>query len=377
MRVVLAVDKFKGSMPASAVARHLATGMTRERSGLDVVELPIADGGDGTVDAAVAAGYRRVPVTTTGPTGAVVSASYAMLGARAVVELASTCGLQLLPAGGSAPMTASSRGVGEAIRAAVEAGAREVVVGLGGSASTDGGAGMLQALGAALHDEDGGDIAPGGAGLAAIARIDLSGVHDLLRDVRLIVASDVSNPLLGDDGAAAIYAPQKGADPEQVRVLELALTRFSNVLAATAGIGEIASQAVTFAGAGAAGGCGYAALLIGAAFRPGIDVVLELCDLATVLDGADLVVTGEGSVDRQSLNGKAPIGVARAAATAHVPVVVVGGRIELDHETLAEHGIQAAYAVIDLAPDAETSMRDPGPYLERIGAAIIHDRRTS
>ncbi|NNG40572.1 glycerate kinase [Flexivirga sp. ID2601S] len=385
MKIVVAVDKFKGSLSAADVAHHLRIGMTGAAPGaaapkvveaaevIEVVEVPIADGGDGTVDAALAAGYRSSPVEVDGPTGAPVSTYIATLPDRAVVELASTCGLQLLPGGVPAPMTASSRGVGQAIRAAVEMGARDIVIGVGGSASTDGGAGLLQALGAQLTDASGAAIGPGATALAGLRGADLTPARDLLAGIALTLASDVANPLLGADGAAAVYGPQKGATAEQVLELDALLGGFVDVLAtADAGARDVAARP----GAGAAGGAGYAALLLGASFRPGIEVVLDLVGLDDHLSDADLVVTGEGSLDAQSLQGKAPVGVAAAAARHGVPVVAVAGRVTLTETELTGAGISRAYPLSDLAPDTATSIRDAGALLESIGARIGGDLDT-
>ncbi|WP_265447129.1 glycerate kinase [Flexivirga meconopsidis] len=373
MKIVVAVDKFKGSLSAADVAHHLSIGMTGAAPGTEVVQLPVADGGDGTVDAALAAGYRSSSVDVEGPTGAPVSTYIATLSDRAVVELASTCGLQLLPDGVPAPMTASSRGVGQAIRAAVEQGARDIVIGVGGSASTDGGAGLLQALGAQLTDASGAAIGPGATALARLRRADLQPAAELLIGVDLTLASDVTNPLLGSDGAAAVYGPQKGATHQQVLELEALLGGFVDVLTET----DTGASALAMSpGAGAAGGAGFAALLLGARFRPGIDVVLDLVGLDEKLAGADLLVTGEGSLDAQSLQGKAPVGVAAAGARRGVPVVAVAGRVTLSETELAEVGISHAYPLSDLAPDPQTSIRDAARLLETVGARIATDLET-
>src|SRR5487761_190913 len=217
-RVVVAPDKFKGSLTAAEVTAAVAAGLVRGGFIGEIEALPVADGGDGTVAAAVAAGFRRVELVVHGPVGKNVTASYALLGDTAVIEAAQACGLTLLPAGSLAPLTATSRGVGELILTASRMGAKRIVVGVGGVATTDGGAGMLQALGARLRAEPGRDLPPGGAALARLASLDASGLHDL-PGVEFLLASDVNNPLLGAPGAAAVYAPQKGATPEDVRLL--------------------------------------------------------------------------------------------------------------------------------------------------------------
>jgi glycerate kinase len=351
VHVVVAPDKFKGSLRASAAARAIADGLRASVPGLDVLETPVADGGDGTLDAAFSAGFRRVPVRVAGPTGEPVDSAYAVRDGEAVVELADACGLERLPGGRLAPLTASSAGVGEVLRAALDAGCRRVVLAVGGSASTDGGAGMLAALGARLIDADGEELPAGGAALARLARVDLTGLHPGLRDAELLLACDVDNPLLGPAGAAAVYGPQKGAGEADVAVLDAALARWADVLEAALGV-----RGRDVPGAGAAGGVGFAALTLGAAARPGIELMLGLAGLEAQLPGARLVVTGEGSLDAQTLRGKAPAGVAAAARRAGVPVVAVAGRCALSDAELAPAGILAAYALTDLEPDTARAM---------------------
>lgn len=374
--VLVAPDKFKGSLTAAEVAATVAAAL-----GVPAVELPVADGGDGTVDAAVAAGFDRVTVRVTGPTGEPVDASYARRGETAVVELAEASGLRRLPAGPE-PLTATSHGTGELIADAVKQGATRVVLGLGGSACTDGGAGMVQALGARLLDAGGRELPRGGAALRDLDRVDVSGFLDV-SGVAFVVASDVDNPLLGPHGAAAVYGPQKGATPEQVKLLDAALGRLAAVATRTHGLAgavehDDTPRAMGVAGApgaGAAGGVGFAALaFLHADIRPGIDYLLDLLGFHQHVKGARLVITGEGSLDEQTLRGKAPAGVARAAAAAGVPVVAVCGRRTLTDEQLREAGIEAAYALADLEPDLGRSMAEARPLLGRLVARLAADR---
>ncbi len=371
-RVVVAPDKFKGSLTAAEVAARVAAGLARGGFAGETEVLPVADGGDGTVAAAVSAGYRRVELGVRGPVGKNVTASYALLDDTAVIEAAQACGLTLLPPGCLAPLTATSRGVGELIITASRMGARRIVLGVGGVATTDGGAGLLQALGARLADDKGRELPPGGAALARLATLDLARLPDLSR-VEFLLASDVDNPLLGPAGAAAVYAPQKGASPEEVRLLEAGLRRWADVTEAAVGAPLPVRDAP---GAGAAGGIGFAALLfLGARMRPGIELLLELAAFGSRLDGARLVITGEGSLDAQTLHGKAPVGVARAAA-AHepaVPVVAVAGRCTLTPDELRAAGIARAYAVSDIEPDLERCIADAGPLVERLAERIAAD----
>ncbi|MGY1681045.1 glycerate kinase [Geodermatophilus sp. SYSU D01176] len=369
--VLVAPDKFKGSLTATEVAAAVARGLTAGRPGVEVSCLPVADGGDGTLAAALAAGYERVPVTATGPTGEPVETAYARLGDVAVVEMADVSGLARLPGGRKQPRTATSRGTGEVVAAALAAGARQVVLGIGGSATTDGGAGLLQALGAALVDADGAPVGPGGAGLERLARVDVSGVAAALGGAEVVVACDVDNPLTGPSGAAAVYGPQKGAGPDDVAYLDGCLARLADAVADATGR-DLRDEP----GAGAAGGVGFAALaVLGAQLRPGIDLLLDLLGFERLVAGADLVVVGEGSLDEQSLRGKAPVGVARRARAAGVgSVVAVCGRRDLDDAALREAGIDAAYALTDLEPDPERCMVDAGPLLERLAGRIAADR---
>ncbi|MFJ3641599.1 glycerate kinase [Streptomyces sp. NPDC090108] len=367
-RVLIAADKFKGSLTAAQVAERVAAGLRRVVPSAVVEALPVADGGDGTVDAAVAAGFGRREVRVAGPLGQEVTAAFALRGDTAVVEMAEASGLQRLPAGVLAPLTASTYGSGELLRAALDAGARRIVFGVGGSATTDGGAGMLAALGARFLDADGEPVPPGGGGLARLARADLSGLDPRLSSVELVLASDVDNPLTGPKGAPAVYGPQKGASTGEVAALDAALGRFVAVLEAEAG--PKAAECAVAPGAGAAGGVGYGALLLGARFRPGIEVMLDVLGFAAALERADLVITGEGSLDEQTLHGKAPAGVAAAARAAGKEVVAVCGALSLESGVLRRAGIRAAYPLTSVEPDVSRCIADAGPLLERLAGRI-------
>ncbi|MEX5295879.1 glycerate kinase [Kocuria sp. CPCC 205268] len=377
MRIVVAPDKFKGSLEATDVVEHLAAGIRSVEPTAAVVAVPVADGGEGTLDAAVGAGFTACSTTVTGPVGNLVEAAFALLDRTAVVEMALASGLAALPVDeDGAPVLdaggATSRGTGELIRAALDAGATRIVLGVGGSACTDGGAGLLQGLGARLLDDEGAELGRGGAELARLARVDLTGLDPRVRDAQFVLAADVDNPLTGANGAAAVFGPQKGADPELVASLDAALTVFRDRLAEA--LGADARTAAGSAGAGAAGGVGYAALaVLGARRRPGIDVVLEFVGLAERMAGTDLVVTGEGSLDEQSLGGKTPMGVAATAHAAGVPVVAVCGRTTLDEETLRAAGFVRTYPLAELEPDPRVSMREAGRLLEQVGARLARD----
>ncbi|WP_432561164.1 glycerate kinase [Kineococcus sp. SYSU DK003] len=370
--VVVAPDKFKGSLTAGEVAQVVAENFvegfsagyhrTRLDAGAESVGmtvawtvLPVADGGEGTVEAALrSAGFRAVATRVPGPTGESVEATFARDGDVALVEMAQASGLDRLPGGTPAPLTATTRGTGALIRSALDFGAREIVLAVGGSATTDGGAGILTALGARLLDAAGHDLPDGGAALLDLERIDLSGLDPRVRSVTWTLAADVDNPLLGERGAAAVFGPQKGASPADVDLLDRALTRFADVLAAQTG-----QDARAVPGAGAAGGVGFLALgLLGATRRPGIEVVLDLANWRERTRDADLVITGEGSFDEQSLGGKTPVGVAAAAARIPAPVVVLSGRRTLEEAAWRAAGFADARALTDVEPDPRVCLRD-------------------
>ncbi|MET8681064.1 glycerate kinase [Streptomyces sp. NPDC004647] len=371
-RVLIAADKFKGSLTAVQVAEHISAGLRRGAPGVRIESLPVADGGDGTVDAAVAAGFERHEIQVTGPLGAPLTAAYALRGSTAVVEMAEASGLRHLPEGIFAPLTATTYGTGELLRAALDAGARTIVFGVGGSATTDGGAGMLAALGALFLDSDGDPVHSGGSPLRELDTADLTGLDPRIADVDVILASDVDNPLTGPKGAAAVYGPQKGASEEDVATLDAALAHYAAVLEKA--LGRAAAEHAVAPGAGAAGGIGYGALVgLGARFRPGIEVMLDVLGFAPALERADLVITGEGSLDEQTLHGKAPAGVAAAARAKGIGVVAVCGRLALAPEELGRAGIHRAYALTELEPDTARCIAGAGPLLERVAESIARN----
>jgi glycerate 2-kinase len=366
MRVVLAPDKFKGCLSAAEVAAALRNGLLRARPDLEVECRPIADGGEGTIDAVVSAGFSRVPDRVQGPTGEGVMASYARRDGVAIVEMAEASGLARLPGGRRAALTASTYGTGELIQSAVRSGCNDLVIGLGGSATTEGGTGLLRALGVRFLDSAGTELADGGAALRHLERIDASGLDPALKDVSFTVASDVAVPLCGPTGAAAMFGPQKGASPEDVAVLEAGLARLANVMADHLGVDHS-----TRAGAGAAGGTGFALMsMLGASIRPGVDVVLDAVGFDEVVAGAQLVVTGEGAVDEQTLQGKAPMGVLRRALAAGAEVALVGGRIDVSASALRDYGFAEAWSLSELAEKPSDSFDRAAELLHRIGQSI-------
>jgi glycerate kinase len=357
--VVLAPDKFKGSLTAPEAVAALARGLRRAVPAVRLVEHPIADGGEGTVDMVLAHGFRAVSFAVTGPTGEPVTARYALREQTAVIEMAAAAGLGLLrqrPDDHTA-RTATTYGVGQLLRDALDRGARRIVLGIGGSATTDGGRGMAEALGVRLAGD----------------RLDLSGLDPRLAETSVVVAGDVDNPLIGPSGAAAVYGPQKGAGPATVALLDSALGQWADLVAAATG-----RDLRELPGAGAAGGLGFgAAALLGAELRSGIDLLLELSGFAEAAAGADLVVVGEGSLDEQSLRGKGPVGVAAVAARAGTPVVAVAGRCTVDADRLRAHGVDAVYPLTDLEPDAARSMARAAELLETTAERIAADRLRS
>ena len=366
MRVVVAPDKFEGSLTAGQAALAVEAGLKRARPDAQVVRLPVGDGGAGTLEAVVAAGFERIPMLATGPTGAPVDAAIAMRGRAAFVEMAEASGLRRLPGGRRAPLQATTWGTGELIRAALDGGADELVLGIGGSATTDGGAGMAAALGARFLDARGAELPPGGAALLHLAHVEVDGLDPRLARVTVTVACDVDNPLVGPNGAAAVYGPQKGADAEDVLLLDSALRRYARVLAADLGV-----DLAEVPGAGAAGGLGAGAIaFLGASLRSGIELVLALVGFDRAVQDADLVVTGEGKLDAQTLRGKAPAGVARAAAAHGVPVVALGGVVEVSARELRAAGFEEAHALTELEPDVARCIAEAAPLLERLAERV-------
>lgn len=381
LAVVVAPDSFKGSLTATAAAEAIAAGLRAARPDVEARLRPVADGGEGSTDVVLAAGWTPLSCVAAGPTGEPVTARVALAPASAgprtaLVELAEACGLGRLPGGRLAPLRASTYGAGDLVRAALGAGARRIVIAVGGSASTDGGAGLVTALGARLLDARGHPLPPGGGALADLDRVDVTGLDPRLAGTEVVLARDVENPLTGPEGAARVFAPQKGATAEEVERLEAGLHRFAAVLRRDLGVDVDALP-----GAGAAGGAGAAVLaFLGGNSAPGIELLLDLTGFDAALDGAHLVVTGEGSLDRQSLAGKAPLGVARRAAARGIPVVALAGRVALDddgHARLAAAGVVASYALLDVQPDARQAQRDAAALLAALGPRALAHARTS
>jgi glycerate kinase len=373
VHVVIAPDKFKGSLTAVQAADAIASGVLSASPTASVHALPVADGGEGTVEAVVAAGFTRCELTVRGPTGTAVEAAYALRGGTAVIEMAEASGLGRLPDAEPAPLTASTYGTGQLVAAALDAGARSIVLGIGGSATTDGGAGMAQALGARLLDGSGAELAPGGAALVDLDRIDVGGLDPRIAAAEVTVACDVDSPLVGPAGAAAVYGPQKGASERDVAVLDAGLGRLAEVVRRDLGI-----DVAQLPGAGAAGGLGGGAVcFVRAELTSGIDLLLDLLGVHEAIRGADLVVTGEGSLDEQSLAGKAPVGVARAASPLGVPVVALCGRVAVAPADLHGAGIGKAWSLLDLEPDIDRAQRGAYALLARLAERAVRDFLTT
>ena len=345
----------------------MARGVRTAESGAEVTELPVADGGEGTVDSAAAAGFTIHPVTARGPLGDRVEGRIAVRDATAIVELAELCGWPRLPGARTAPLAAHTAGLGDGIRAALDLGVDQVVVAIGGSVSTDGGTGMLTALGAVLRDTDGAVLEPGGGALERLHDIDARRLDPRLAQARVVLATDVDNPLLGPRGAAAVFGPQKGASPDDVERLERGLTWLAEVVETATGVGVRDRP-----GCGAAGGVGATALpYLGAELASGADLVLDLLGFDDLARQADLVLTGEGRWDAQTAMVKAPARVAARACAAGIDVGVVAGVLDAAPAELTELGIRAACALAELEPDAQRSIDNAAELVERASAVVL------
>jgi glycerate kinase len=362
-RIVVAPDKFKGSLSAVEAARAIERGLRAGAPSIEEVRIiPMADGGEGTVEAFLAGGAQAIVRTVRGPLGDPVEATFALDGATAIIEMSSASGLSLIPQTQRDVLRATTFGTGELVRAALDAGATRLVVGIGGSATNDGGAGLLQALGAHLVGASGSELSPGGAALADLARIDLHAFDPRVHSVRFEIAADVDNPLCGPSGASVIFGPQKGATPEDVRRLDAALAHFADVAARTLGVDRRNDP-----GAGAAGGLGFALLAFtGATLRRGVEIVARLRGLPQALAGVDAVFTGEGSIDGQTLAGKTVAGVARLAKAACVRTIVAfGGRVDpAAAQALEKLGVTSV-AIAERDVPLADSMRNAATLLER------------
>ena len=373
MKVVIAPNTFKGSLSAPEAAAAIARGVREAFPDAEVVEVPVADGGDGTVEALVSAHrgeYRTVDVE--GPLGGPVQATYGLIeaGRTGVVELASASGLTLIPAERRDPRKTSTYGFGQLLEAVRAAGVERIIAGIGGSATNDGGAGMAQALGYRLLDSAGADLPRGGAALARLARIDSSGFDLALRSVKVMVACDVTNPLTGPLGASAVYGPQKGADEAAIRELDAALANFAAVIER-----ELGKKVTDVPGAGAAGGAGAGLIaFLDATLVPGAPLVVGASGFDAKLKDADLVITGEGQADAQTGYGKAPGEVAKRAKAARIPVLLIAGSKGSGWEALRGLGVTAVVTLDEEGDNLQQLMRDAGQLLTQTAARACKER---
>lgn len=361
MHIIIAPGAFKHSLSAAQAASAIAAGLSRSGLGAALSLCPIADGGNGTLDAFLLKGGERITVESVDPLMRPISASFGLIRDTAVVEMALASGLELLRNDELKPLDATTYGSGLLLREALNTGARRVIVGMGGSATTDGGAGCLQALGVRLLDGEGKDVAPGGGHLREIQTIDTRGLDRRWSELELIIASDVNNPLLGERGAAAVFAPQKGASSEDVAQLEANLRHFFTLVQQQLGVDVRETS-----GGGAAGGfsAGLMAFL-GGHIRSGIDLILEHNGFDDLLASADLVVTGEGRLDAQTVGGKGPIGVARRARQRGVRTVALVGSLEADDALLHDEGIWATLSIVPAPIRLDEAIAHAPELLER------------
>ena len=366
MRVVIAPDKFKGSLTAAEAAAAMAEGVLAVYPDAEVTEVPVADGGEGTLDAALTAGAKEHSARVTGPLGREVTAVWAMSGDTALIETARASGLALMDPTPEAALAATSFGSGQLILEALDAGAKTIILGIGGSAMTDGGSGALAALGLAILDDAGAPVPAGGAGLLRAASLDASGLDPRLAGADLRIAADVSNPLLGPEGTVAVFSAQKGTDDSARLLLEEALGNWARLLREATGVD------VDVRGAGAAGG--FPAGFLGftdASLHPGFELLSAFTGLDVALTRCDLVLTGEGSLDEQSRYGKAPLEVAARARDAGIPVVAVAGRITLTPDQLEEYGIVAAASLLDAVQRPQDAMDQAAKYVARATRQVL------
>ena len=346
MKILVAPQEFKGSISALSASEAAKNGILRVFPEAEVVLCPVADGGDGTLETLVEVSGGEVRTCSVqNPIGETIQAQWGAMGdgVTAVIEMARTSGLALLSLDERDPLNASTYGLGQAISEALDEGFRKFIVGIGGSATNDAGAGMAQALGANLLDDRGNTISFGGAALISLQTVDISNMDSRIKDSKFLVACDVSNPLTGEEGASAVYGPQKGATPEMVKRLDDALSNFATVVKK-----DLKKDVSEMSGAGAAGGLGAGMMaFMGAELKAGVDIVLDTVNLRDKLSSVDLVITGEGGMDFQTIYNKAPIGVARIASEHNIPTIAIAGLLGSNFKIVHEHGIRAATSIVN------------------------------
>ena len=355
MKIVIAPQEFKESLRGIEIARAMREGVIRVWPDAETELVPVADGGDGTLQSLVDASDGEImSATVDDPLGRPIDAIWGALGdgQTAVIEMARSSGLAILTPEERNPLITTTYGVGELMLQALDAGYRHLIIGIGGSATNDGGAGMAQALGARLLDADGNELARGGGALTELDRIDVSSLDPRLSETTIDVACDVNNPLCGETGASAIFGPQKGADPETVKYLDAALHRFGELLER-----DLVQDVMMVPGAGAAGGLGAGLMAFtNARLRPGADIVIDALDLDARLEGASLVIVGEGQTDRSTIFHKAPVAVAQRAKVQGTPVIAISGSLGDGYQQVHEHGIDAAFSILDCCMTLEDAM---------------------
>lgn len=370
MKIVLAPQEFKGSLTAREAASAMAAGVRRVLPRAAIDEIPLADGGPGMVDALVSARQGELRLERVrDPRGRPLDASFGLIddGRTAVLEMAAASGLSLLRPAELDALHATTLGTGDLIRAALDAGARELIIGIGGSATTDGGAGMAQALGVRLLDSEGRELLPGGETLANLARIDMRDIDPRIRGVQVLAACDVRNPLCGPQGAAAVYGPQKGATPAMVQILDDGLRHLAEVIAR-----DLHCDVLNVAGTGAAGGLGAGLMaFLGAELRPGFPLIATAARLEERLRGADLVLTGEGQIDRQTPFGKTVAGVAGFASRAGVPVIALAGGLGDGYERVLEAGVSAVFSIVPGPISLEEAEEHAAEYLAERTESVL------
>lgn len=363
MKIVIAPDSYKESLTAMQVATAIENGCKHVFPDAHYIKLPMADGGEGTVQSLIdATGGSIFTASVTGPLGEQVEGFYGLMGdgKTAVIEMAAASGLHLVAPELRNPMKTTSYGTGELIKAALDHGVEQIIIGIGGSATNDAGLGMAQALGVKMLDAQGDDLGFGGEELAKLARIDTSAIDPRLANITLQVACDVNNPLCGKQGATQIFGPQKGATPEMVAQLDANLAHYAQIIKT-----QLAIDVKDIPGAGAAGGLGAALIgLLGASLRPGIEIVMEAVNLSDMVKDADLVITGEGRIDSQTIYGKTPIGVARTAKRFSVPVIGIAGSLSADCGVVHQHGMDAVFSVVPGCVDLTTAFAEAAHNIE-------------
>ncbi|MED3916378.1 glycerate kinase [Priestia megaterium] len=364
MKIVIAPDSFKESLTALRVCEAVEKGIRIHFPNAEISKVPMADGGEGTVQSLVdATGGQIIQAKVTGPLGKEVEAFYGILGdgKTAVIEMAAASGLHHVPVNKRNPLITTTRGTGELILKALDQKVKHIIIGIGGSATNDGGAGMAKALGAKLLDANGIEMKEGGGSLDQLASIDLTNLDSRLAEVKVEVACDVDNPLTGETGASAIFGPQKGATPHMVKQLDRNLAHYAAVIEK-----ELDIHIQNVPGAGAAGGLGGGLLaFLSAELKPGVDIVIEATQLESYIKDADLVITGEGRIDGQTIYGKTPIGVAKTAKKHSVPVIAIAGSIGVGSEAVYEHGISALFSIVPGAVNLSEALEKADENIER------------